>query len=283
MDTISHGISISQLIALHGTAQAPLMVDVRRKAAFEKAATLIAGATWRDPAALTDWTKYLPRHRRIATYCVHGHEISKNTTEALIAEGFDAVYLEGGIEAWTAAAGPTVKRNELIPSAANQPTRWITRERPKVDRIACPWLIRRFIDPLAEFLYVPASEVAGRAVETGALPYDVPGVVFTHRGERCSFDAFIDDFALQHPALNRLADIVRGADTDRLDLTPQSAGLLAVSLGMSANIRDDHAMLAAGITVYDALYAWCKQTQAGTAERHNWTGRIERQTVRGAA
>jgi rhodanese-related sulfurtransferase len=270
MDTIAHGISVPQLLSTHGTALAPLIVDVRRKVAFDAAQTLIAGATWRDPASVSEWAKYLPRHRRIAVYCVHGHEISKNTAAALVAEGFEAAYVEGGIEAWTASGHPTVQRNELIPSTANRPTRWITRERPKIDRIACPWLIRRFVDPLAEFLYVPTGEVVQQAEKTGAIPYDVPGVVFTHRGERCSFDALIEDFGLQHPALDQLAAIVRGADTDRLDLAPQSPGLLAISLGLSANIHDDHAMLAVGMTVYDALYAWCKQDQAGSAERHNW-------------
>lgn len=271
MDTVAHSISLSQFAKLHGTAQAPLLVDVRRQTAFDKAPCLIAGATWRDPATVDEWARYLPRHRRIVVYCVHGHEISKNTAAALNAEGFNATYLEGGIEAWTEAHGPTVQRTALIPSAANKPTRWITRERPKVDRIACPWLIRRFIDPLAEFLYVPADQVMRQAEEASAVPYDVPGVTFTHRGEHCSFDAFVDDFALHHPALDQLALIVRGADTDRLDLAPQSAGLLAASLGLSANLRDDHEMLATGMTLYDALYSWCRQDQAGTSERHNWS------------
>ena len=123
---------------------------------------------------------------------------------------------------------------------------------------------------MAEFLYVPADQVTQQAEKADAVPYDVPGVTFTHRGEQCSFDAFLDDFALHHPALDQLALIVRGADTDRLDLAPQSAGLLAASLGLSATLRDDHEMLAAGMTLYDALYAWCRQDRAGQAERHSW-------------
>ena len=145
--------------------------------------------------------------------------------------------------------------------------KWITRERPKIDRIACPWLISRFIDPAAEFLYVPAANVLKVAAETGATPYDIPGVEMTHVGELCSFDAFLSKHALVEPALQQLATIVRGADTSRLDLAPQSAGLYAVSLGLSQVFKDDHEMLRHGMVVYDALYAWCKTCQA---ETHNW-------------
>jgi hypothetical protein len=145
--------------------------------------------------------------------------------------------------------------------------KWVTRERPKIDRIACPWLIARFIDPEAEFLYVPAAEVLGVAKETGAIPYDIPGVEYGHRGELCSFDAFLDKHDLNDPALRQLAVIVRGADTDRLDLAPQCAGLLALSLGLSKNFANDHAMLRQGMVMYDALYTWAKNAQG---ERHNW-------------
>ena len=146
--------------------------------------------------------------------------------------------------------------------------KWITRERPKIDRIACPWLVVRFIDPAAEFLYVPASDVLNIAKETGAIPYDIPGVEYGHRGERCSFDAFLDKHDLNDPALQRLAIIVRGADTDRLDLAPQCAGLLALSLGLSSNFANDHVMLSQGMVMYDALYAWAKNAPG---EGHNWT------------
>ncbi len=144
------------------------------------------------------------------------------------------------------------------------PSKWVTRERPRIDRIACPWLIARFIDPKAEFLYVPAQSVRKVAAETGATPYDIPDVEFGHRGEHCSFDAFIRVFEISDPALDRLALIVRGADTSRLELTPQSPGLLAISDGLRANFADDHAMLAHGMVVYDALYAWGR-TQAEAA------------------
>ena len=144
---------------------------------------------------------------------------------------------------------------------------WITRERPKIDRIACPWLIARFIDKAPEFLYVPASEVLSTAKATGAVPYDIPNVELSHVGELCSFDAFLAKYGLDDPALRQLAVIVRGADTSRLDLTPQSAGLYALSLGLSHNFSDDHEMLRHGMLMYDALYAWCRSCQA---ETHNW-------------
>jgi hypothetical protein len=136
--------------------------------------------------------------------------------------------------------------------------KWITRERPKIDRIACPWLIQRFIDQGAEFLYVPAPDVLRIATETGAMPYDVPGVELGHVGPLCSFDAFLAKYRLDDPALQKLAVIVRGADTSRPDLTPQSAGLLAISLGLSRSFADDHEMLRHGLVMYDALYAWCR-------------------------
>ncbi len=145
--------------------------------------------------------------------------------------------------------------------------KWVTRERPKIDRIACPWLIARFIDESPEFLFVPAPQVADVARRDGAIPYDVPGVELTHVGERCSFDAFLERYRLTDPALRQLADIVRGADTSRLDLTPQSAGLYALSLGLSLNFSDDHEMLRHGLVMYDAFYAWCRD---GRGESHNW-------------
>lgn len=144
---------------------------------------------------------------------------------------------------------------------------WVTRERPKIDRIACPWLIRRFIDSQARFAYVPAAQVLAYAQTHGAEPYDVPGVRFTHRAGQCSFDALMSDFDLREPALEKLALIVRAADTDRLDLAPQAAGLLAASLGLSALYADDLQMLEQGMALYDAFYAWCAQQ---SPERHGW-------------
>jgi hypothetical protein len=144
---------------------------------------------------------------------------------------------------------------------------WVTRERPKIDRIACPWLILRFVDDHAQFHYVPADQVLAIAKQTGAFPYDVPGVELTHVGDLCSFDAFLKKYQLEDPALSQLATIVRGADTSRLDLAPQSAGLYAISLGLSATITNDHEMLRYGLIMYDALYAWCRTLQN---ETHAW-------------
>jgi hypothetical protein len=152
-------------------------------------------------------------------------------------------------------------------------TKWVTRERPKIDRIACPWLIKRFVDPEAEFLYVPPARVFEVAQETGATPYDIPGAEpFSHDGELCSFDAFLKYYDLQEPALQRMAAIVRGADTARMDLAPPAAGLFAISLGLSANYSDDHEMLAHGMVVYDALYTWCRSLQH---ETHTWQPAVE--------
>ena len=145
--------------------------------------------------------------------------------------------------------------------------RWITREHPKIDRVACPWLIAKFIDPKAEFLFAPASSVLARAAETHAIPYDIEGVELSHDGPLCSFDAFLQKYRLTDPTLQELAVIVRGADTDRLDIAPQAAGLLAISLGLSQLFPDDHELLARGFVVYDALYAWLQRAKA---ERHFW-------------
>jgi len=145
--------------------------------------------------------------------------------------------------------------------------KWITRERPKIDRIACPWLVARFIDPSPEFLYVPAGDVLAEAQRSGAIPYDIPGVELSHEGDLCSFDAFLKKYGLDEPSLDQLAAIVRGADTSRLDLTRESGGLYAISLGLSKTFADDHDMLRQGMVMYDALYAWCKHCQA---ETHNW-------------
>jgi hypothetical protein len=145
--------------------------------------------------------------------------------------------------------------------------KWITRERPKIDRVACPWLIARFIDREPEFLFVPSERVLAEADAQGANPYDVPGVELTHDGPLCSFDAFLKKYQLSDPCLADLAVIVRGADTARLDLAPQCAGLLAISLGLSHNFRDDHEMLVHGFTVYDAIYSWLKHVRD---ERHDW-------------
>jgi hypothetical protein len=175
----------------------------------------------------------------------------------------NANFLEGGIAGWREEGLPTRRKH------SDEARQWVTREWPKIDRIACPWLIRRFIDPRAEFLYVPTGRVFEVATETGATAYDIPGAEpFAHDGELCSFDALIKHYELRDPPLSRLALIVRGADTARHDLAPQASGLHAISMGLSANIPDDHAMLEHGMVMYDALYTWCRDLQD---EVHNWT------------
>jgi rhodanese-related sulfurtransferase len=256
-------ISPADLAARLGTAQSPVLVDVRRRPAFDDAEVIIAGAARRDPDALGDWADGLPHGRPVVLYCVHGHEVSRTAAEALRSGGRDARFLAGGIAAWEAAGLPTRRKLPFGPH-------FVTRERPKIDRIACPWLIRRFIDPEATFDYVPAATVLEVAASTGATPYDIPGVVFTHTGadgEFCSFDTFLALYDIRNDALARLAAIVRGADTDRFVLAPQSAGLFAISLGLSGLIADDRAMLEQGMVLYDALYVWCR---SGQHEGHAW-------------
>jgi len=244
----------------------PLVVDVRKAPAFDADAQMIPGAVRVRPDRIADWD---PTHSHgIVVYCAHGHEVSQNAASDLRSRGFHATHLEGGIGLWRELGLPMLRKNSRFGVPADEPTRWITRERPKVDRIACPWLVRRFVDPTARFSYVPSSEVLATAARTGAVAYDIPGAPLEHDGECCSFDAFIAAFGLDDPALSDLAVIVRGADTDRLALTPHSAGLLAISLGLSRNFEDDHALLEQGIVVYDALYAWCRHARD---ERHGWT------------
>jgi len=235
----------------------PLVIDVRRNERFLESEHLIDGALHRDPSRVLEWKKALPAGAQVVVYCVHGHEVSQGVARAL-----GARYVQGGLEAWKQMGGKLCKK------PSHCATRWVTRERPRIDRIACPWLIRRFVDAQAEFLYVPASQVLDVAEAREAVPYDIPDVRFSHEGERCSFDAFLRHYRLEgDPALRELAVIVRGADTNRLELAPQAAGLAAFSLGLSILHKDDHEMLEHGMVMYDALHAWCRQ---GKSEVHTW-------------
>ena len=246
-------VTASQLKARLAAAQPPLVVDVRRQPAFIASTDMVCGALRRDPEQVLAWAKSLPAASSVVVYCVHGHEVSQKAAAALRESGLAASFLEGGLEeGWKGSEGALDRK------PAGGGTRWVTRERPRIDRIACPWLISRFVDPGAEFLYVPAKDVLGVATEKDAIPYDVSGVHFTHEGELCSFDAFLKHYRLADPALKALATIVRAADTGRLDLAPQASGLAAISLGLSRNFADDHEMLRHGMVMYDALYRWCK-------------------------
>jgi rhodanese-related sulfurtransferase len=268
-------VAASELCKVLGTARAPLLLDVRREAAFKSGEHLLAGAIWRSPERVAQWAGDLPNGRPVVVYCVHGEEVSQGVASSLERNGVHASCLTGGLSAWSAQNLPLRRKRER---EGEQPSSWVTRERPKIDRIACPWLIRRFIDPMATFIYVPASRVMATAEETGATPYDVAGVEFTHEGERCSFDTFLRIYAITDPALTHLAAIVRGADTSRHDLTPQCGGLFAISLGLSANYPDDHAMLEQGMVIYDALYTWCRSLQT---ETHNWPSASVKEGRRG--
>lgn len=261
---INHPLAMSadRLRALMTGDGHPLVIDVRRPERWNEAGDMLPQAIRRVPDHVADWGPGVDLARPVVVYCVYGHEVGRDTATALRAQGYDAWFLAGGIEGWRSGGG------KLAPKRTTPPSLWVTRERPKIDRIACPWLIRRFVDPEAQFLYVKPADVLTVAQQTGATPYDIPGVALSHVGERCSFDAVIDRYQLGgDQALQRLADIVRGADTERPELTPQSPGLLALSLGLGALIADDQRLLRQGLVVYDALYVWCRKLQG---ERHAW-------------
>ena len=253
MDQTSRfSISAQALYAQLGAASSPILLDVRQAPTFLADRVIIVGALRRPPEAFEEWAPVLPQGKSIVVYCGDGLAVSERITARLHEIGREARYLEGGMGAWVEAGLPQRFR---WPDAVG----WVTRERPKVDRVACPWLIRRFIDPEARFLYVPVVEVVETATRTGAIPFDIAGVEFGHSGEQCSFDAFLRIYGIREPALDRLALIVRGADTSKPDLTPQSPGLVALSHGLSANFSDDHEQLEYGMVMYDALYAWCRR------------------------
>ena len=254
-------ITPAQLMRLIGTTDAPAIVDVRVPPDLAADPRLIPGSfviahDHFDPAPARLFGQ------RVVVVCQRGRKLSEGVAALLRQQGIDAQVLEGGSIAWAAAALP------MIPMAALPATNlWVTRHRPKIDRIACPWLIRRFVDPTARFLFVAPSEVLTVADRFNATPFDVEDVAFSHRGDDCTFDAMIADFGLASDALARLALVVRAADTDRHDLSPQAAGLLAISVGLSRQYRDDLEQLQVGMTLYDALYRWARD---GHEEGHDW-------------
>ncbi len=238
MDEGRFSISAQALYHRLGTAAAPLVIDVRRAAAFDADDRMLVAAVRREPSEVRHWSGDLRANQPVVVYCVHGQEVSQQTAVALRGVGLDACYLEDGITGWAELGLPLRKKVAVGEHG------WVTRERPKIDRIACVKV-------------------------TGAPAYDIPGSEpFSHDGELCSFDLFLRVYGIEDPALNDLAVIVRGADTSRPELAPQSPGLLALSLGLSANFANDHDMLEHGLTMYDAFYAWCRSCQD---EKHNWT------------
>ena len=255
-----YAIPLAALLRRFGTPAMPLLIDVRRREAYDKADTVIPTACWRDHKSAEAWAHELPRGRDVVVYCAHGHQVSEAAAALLRAAGVAGLYLEGGIEAWRAAGGPLVAKAALERYRAYGPSQWVTRESPRIDRLACPWFVRRFIDPAAKFHYVSPKQVSAVAAETGAIAYDIsePGIEFSHDGPRCSFDAFVKIFGLRDAALDRVAEIIRGADTSRHDLAPQCAGLLAITLGLGAIEGDDHALLETAMPLYDGLYGWAR-------------------------
>lgn len=257
-------ISPEKLARLIGTPAAPVIVDLRGPGARDA----LPGSVPRDPQQWRDWSATLAGRSAVLVDATSGD--APALAALLRSQGAPAEALEGGIAAWQQAGLPLVQLDHLPPRKGDGRTWWVTRARPKVDRIACPWLIRRFVDPEARFLFVPPGDVLAVAERLEAEPFDVSadGVFWSHRGERCTFDVMVETFGLMnHAPLAHLAVIVRGADTDRADIAPEASGLLAVSLGLSRMFDDDHTQLEAGMLVYDALYRWCRDARD---ETHNW-------------
>jgi rhodanese-related sulfurtransferase len=253
-------ITPAQAMRLIGTPDAPAVIDVRTAEDIAALPRLIPTARL---VPHTDIATLAQPPGRAIVVCTKGRKLSEGAAAWLRTMGWQAEVLEGGTLAWEAAGLPMVPLATLRAPG----TAWVTRHRPKIDRIACPWLIRRFIDPAARFLFVAPAEVAAVADRFIAIPFDIEGVAFSHRGEECSFDALLDDFALHTEALDRMALVIRAADTDRHDLAPQAAGLLALSVGLSRMYRDDLAQLEAGMALYDALYRWARDA---ADEGHDW-------------
>jgi rhodanese-related sulfurtransferase len=263
-------ISVDKLAKLIGTPRCPTLLDVRAEAARAAdprlvPAARVVGETEIAPGVLARLTVGLTGP--VVVICAEGHRRSQGVAALMRSAGVPAEYLEGGQAAWTAAGLPLVDHSKITARVADGRTVWVTRSRPKIDRIACPWLIRRFIDPRAIFLHVAPAQVVGVGELFGAMPYDIEEVFWSHRGELCTFDTMLAEFGLSTPALDRLAFIVRGADTARLDLVPEAAGLLAASLGLSRMYADDLEQLEAGMALYDAFYRWARDA---TEETHNW-------------
>ena len=259
-------ITSVQLARLIGLPDAPILLDVRTDDDFAADSRLPPGAVRRNWQAAPEWAANYA-NRNVVVTCQRGLKLSQGAAAWLRHSAARAEVLEGGFEAWAAAGNPLIRADALPPRDATGRTVWVTRARPKVDRIACPWLIRRFLDPGAVFLFVAPAEVPAVAERFAATPFDVEGVFWSHRGPLCTFDTMLDEFGLHTPALDRLALIVRSADTAQPSLAPEAAGLLAASLGLSRMYRDDLQQLDAGLALYDAFYRWARDA---TAETHNW-------------
>jgi rhodanese-related sulfurtransferase len=259
-------ISSDKLSRLIGTANAPVLIDVRIDEDFAADPRLIPGAMRRSHHNIQDWAAGLAG-QSVVVICQKGEKLSEGTAAWLRHNAIAAETLEGGQLGWQKAELPTVPADRIPKRDGRGRTIWVTRSRPKIDRIACPWLIRRFVDPSAVFLFVDPAEIGGVAERFDATPFDVENVFWSHRGELCTFDVMVKEFGLSTPSLERLAIMVRAADTARLDLSPEAPGLLAASLGLSRMYDDDLEQLSAGMLLYDAFYRWCRDA---VKETHNW-------------
>lgn len=259
-------ITVSQLLRLIGTPEMPVIVDISIDPDFADDPYLIPGS-FRHPH--TDLPGLMARlqGRACVVTCQKGIKLSQGLVAWLRSDGYNAEYLQGGMYAWRDAKDAPRIPASAIPAPVGKGTLWVTRHRPKIDRIACPWLIRRFVDPDARFLFVSPAEVLGVAERYSATPFDVEDVFWSHRGPLCTFDTMLDEFSLRTDALDRLSKVVRGADTNAHGLAPESAGLLAISVGLSRQFRDDQSQLETGLLLYDALYRWARD---GTNEGHDW-------------
>jgi rhodanese-related sulfurtransferase len=259
-------ISSDKLSRLIGTANAPTLIDVRIDEDFAADPSLIPGAVRLPHTRVQEWASQLTG-QSVVVVCHKGQKLSEGTAAWLRYNKIAAEILEGGHLGWKQANLPTVRGSKIPKRDGRGRTVWVTRSRPKIDRIACPWLIRRFVDPGAVFLFVASAEVESVAERFDATPFDVENVFWSHRGELCTFDVMIEEFGIASPPLQRLATMVRAADTGRLDLAPEAPGLLAASLGLSRMYDDDLEQLSAGMLLYDAFFRWCRDA---TKETHNW-------------
>lgn len=260
-------ISAEKLWRLIGVRHGPALIDARADDDFAADPRFIPGAVRRPHAAVSSWAPEFAG-RSAVVICDKGQELSEGVAAWLRHAGAaSAEVLVGGHAGWTQAGLPLVPEAKLPPRDSRGRTVWVTRSRPKIDRIACPWLIRRFVDPEAVFLFVSPAEAPSVAERFNGAPFDIEGVFWSHRGELCTFDTMLDELGLRTEPLDRIATLVRGADTARLDLAPEAPGLLAASLGLSRMYLDDLEQLAAGMTLYDAFYRWARDA---SDETHNW-------------
>ncbi len=265
-------ITVNQLARLIGTPDAPVIIDLCLDDDFNLDPRVLPTAFRYPFIDICSLANHL-REKRVVVYCQKGKKISEGGAAQLRAAGVKTELLEGGHFAWRDAEMPLVPLDKIpkgVDAGFRTSSLWVTRYRPKIDRIACAWLIRRFIDPEARFLFVAPATVKEVAEKFNATPFDVEDVFYSHRGDNCTFDTLLEEFKLNSSdVLQQVATIVRGADTDTLDLAPQCAGLLAISLGLSRMYKDDLAQLEAGLFIYDALYRWVRDARD---EGHDWPG-----------